>query len=114
MQAVRNKKGRWFKAGILMGMSLSMALASVPKSGISGRVTDDTAIYQRMGETQVRKVKKPEFDADLAQLSSIEGRYREKLPSYADSRNRMSGPMKRISAQKYRHSSAKRTEISRN
>jgi len=114
MKAVRNKKAQWFKAGILMGMSLSMALASVPKGGFSGRVTDDTAIYQRMGETHVRKVQKPEFDADLARLSSIEGRYREKLPSYASSENRVSGPMKRISAQKYRYSGAKPTQVSRN
>jgi hypothetical protein len=64
------------------------------------RVTDDTAIYQRLSEIQVAKEARPNFDADIERLSGIRSHYRESLPALS----RIQSPMKRIATQKYKHS----------
>ena len=90
-------KRMWFACGVVLGLtSLSVAMGSVP-----GRVTDDTAIYQNLSEIQVPKAAQINFDQDIAQLSKMEARYRENLPSLA-SNPKLAGPMKRISSQKYK------------
>ena len=82
--------------GAVFGLTaLTVAFGSVPKSG---RVTDDTAIYQNLSEIKIPKERAANFDADIERLNSLEGRYREKLPSMA----RLHSPMKRVSGQKYK------------
>ena len=90
----------WISCGVLTGLtSLSIAMGSM-------RVTDDTAIYQRMSEIRVARESRPNFDEDIARLSSAESRYRERLPVARDSR--VASPMKRISNQSYQYSGKKR------
>jgi hypothetical protein len=89
----------WFTCGLLLGLTvLSMSKAAVP---LKSRVTDDTAIYQKLSEIKVRKQMKVDFDSDLSRLSSLESRYRERLPSLAN-HPQMRAAMKRISQQRYR------------
>ncbi|HTL12145.1 MAG TPA: hypothetical protein VL588_06640, partial [Bdellovibrionota bacterium] len=67
----------WFSLGMAAGLSsLTVAMGSVPD-----HVTDDTALYQGLSEIQAQKTRDLSFDGDLAQLRSMEGRYRERLPS---------------------------------
>ena len=90
--------------GTVFGLTtLSIAMGAVPS-----RVTDDTAIYQSLSEIKAPREAHINFDADIQHLSSLESRYREKLPSVA-SDPRLSGPMKRISAQKYRMTPVKKS-----
>lgn len=92
----QNSKLKWFSYGTMAGLaSLTFALASVPS-----RVTDDTALYQNLSEIRVAKAANPNFDSDIARLSALESRYREKLQS----------PMKRIATQKYRFIGAKSSQ----
>jgi len=92
-QKQRGQKTKWFGFGLIVGMTmLSMALGSVPRTG---RVTDDTAIYDNLSEIRVRKQAKIDFDQDISRLSALEERYQERLP-------RLRGPIQRIQQQKYR------------
>jgi hypothetical protein len=104
------KKLKLFTGGLLAGLTtLSLGIASVPKHG---RVTDDTALYQRLSEIRVSREIEQNFDSDVSRLSKLESRYSEKLPALA--RNpRVAAPMKRIAAQKYRFS-GKSQSVSRN
>ena len=103
-----SKKKKLFSSGALIGLTtLSISLASVPK-----RVTDDTAIYQNLSEIRVPKGTRPNFDAEIARLSNLEGRYREKLPALSR-RAQLKGPMQRIAQQKYQFSGTKRPAITR-
>lgn len=87
------KKAVLFKVGLLGGLAtLSIAFASVPKAD---RVTNDTALYEKLSEIRVARQGELNFDGDLQRLTQIEARYREGLP------DRVSGPSKRISNQKY-------------
>ena len=86
-------------SGMVIGLtSLSLARGAVPSSIRQMKVTDDTAIYERLSEIKAGREAKPDFDGDLKRLSNMESHYREKLPS------RLASPMKRISAQQYRYS----------
>jgi len=88
----------WFTSGVMLGLTgLSVAMGSVPS-----RITDDTAIYQRLSEIRVPKQGNINFDADINHLSKIEARYQEDLP-------RLRNPMKRISHQKYRFTGSRKT-----
>lgn len=89
----------WFISGFVSGvMGLTLALASVPKSG---KVTDDTVIYQNLSEIKVAREGELNFDGDVARLHASEGHYKESLPPA-----KLRGPMKRISQRKYRPSSS--------
>ena len=102
----------WVISGTMIGLtSLSLALGSVPSSRM--HVTDDTAIYQRLSEIKVARETRPNFDGDIARLSDLEPRYREKLPSVA-SDLRLAGPMKRISSQGYRYSGQVKKSVVKN
>ena len=104
----------WAVCGTMIGLtSLSLALGAVPSQRM--RVTDDTAIYQNMSEIRVAREKRPDFDADIQRLSSLESRYREILPTLKNGgrgpRPRigkvnpsLTAPMQRVSSQKYRYS----------
>jgi len=90
------KKLMWMSCCVAAGlMSVSAVMASVPS-----RVTDDTAIYQNLSEIRVQRQKALNFDSDIARLSLLEGRYREKKLS------QLRGPSERIAKQKYRYSGA--------
>ena len=90
----------WLSVGLLFGLtSLSIAMGAVP----ANRITDDTAIYQRLSEIRAPHEAKPNFDGDISRLSSVEGRFKENLPSLAG-HPRLRAPISRISAQKYRYS----------
>lgn len=78
------------------GFTISSTFASVPSKG---RITDDTAIYQNLSEVRVARQGELSFDNDINHLTSLQARYRENLPSLHE---RVSGPMKRVSAQKYK------------
>ena len=100
-------------AGLSVGMivgitSLSAALGSVP----SHRITDDTALYQRLSEIRAPRENKPNFDSDISRLSSVESRYKENLPSLAG-HPRLRAPIERVSAQKYRYSGRRVKQASR-
>lgn len=91
-------KRMWFGCGLGLGVAtLSIALGSVPGRG---RVTDDTVIYENLSEIRVPKQGDLNFDTDIARLASIEGRYRENLPTL---RAPHQAAMKRIAEQKYRY-----------
>lgn len=81
--------------------TLSVAIASVPK-----HVTNDAALYQNLSEIRVAREKELNFDRDIAQLSSLEGRYREHLPE-VNSKKRVQTPLKRIAEKHYRYSGSK-------
>jgi hypothetical protein len=90
-----------FAFGTVVGfVALSIAVASVPKRD---RITDDTAIYQKLSEISVPRESAPNFDGDIQRLSNLEPRYREKLP--LSKQARIKGPLSRISKQPYRYSS---------
>jgi hypothetical protein len=87
------KKVAWFVGGVLTGLTcLSFAKASIP----AGRLTDETAIYQRVSEIHVKKEAKIDLDSEVRALDSRESQFREELP--------LRGAAKRISQQKYRFS----------
>lgn len=75
----------------------AVSLASVPQSG---SISDDTALYQRISEINIRKELSPNFDGDLVRLSAAQARFREDLPSLAR-HPRVAAPMQRIGAQPY-------------
>ena len=94
-------KWMWFLCGLVAGLTaLSITKASVPTQS---QLTDDTAIYQRVSEIQVKKELQVDFDSSLKELHAREKKtqYREKLPTLSDS-PRLKGPMERVSRQKYR------------
>jgi hypothetical protein len=97
-------KKLWIACGSVIGLtSLSITMAAVPPT--RSVVTDDTAIYQHLSEIKVSRESRPNFDGDIARLSSLESGYREKLPSLKGARDpRLSGPMKRIASQPYHYS----------
>ena len=89
----------WFTGGLLLGLTvLSITKAAVPKD----QITNDTALYQKLSEINVRKQAKLDFDSDIGHLAEMENLYREKLP--ASKRSRLKGAMQRISSQKYQYS----------
>ena len=91
------KKLMWFSCGLLVGLTaLSVCKASIPGKG---KVTDDTAIYEKLSEIQVRKEAKLDFDSDIGHLSQLEGQYHEKLPSLVK-HPRLKGPLARVSQQR--------------
>lgn len=89
----------WLGCATVLGLAtFSFALGAVPKSG---KVTNDTAIYQNLSEIRVARETDLNFDSDVSKLAAAEGRYQEKLPSLA-SHPRLRAPLERISKQKYR------------
>src|SRR4051812_41828803 len=93
-------KPMWFVCAIIFTLAtLSIAMGSVPSGS---RVTDDTAIYQKLSEINVGKTRPLNFDAEIERLSALETRYKEHLPTLARLPS-LQGPMKRMSAQKYRY-----------
>jgi hypothetical protein len=98
-----------FCCGAVLGLtasSVSFGAPIPPTAGLPSRVTDDTALYQRISEIQVGHEGIPNFDKDIERLSQSEGRYRERLPSLA-ANPRLKGPIARISAAKYRYAGPK-------
>src|SRR5690349_19219136 len=96
------QKLMWFFGGLFIGLTaLSITKASVPST--KSRITDDTAIYQRLSEIRVRKEAKIDFDTDINRLSHLEGRYQEKLPSLSQ-HPRLKAPLQRVAQEKYRPS----------
>ena len=90
----------WFVSGVTAGIvSLSLSFASVPT-----RVTDDTAIYQKLSEIRISKEAQINFDSDLSRLSQMENHYQERLPA-------LRAPMKRISQQKYQYTVKQPTPV---
>lgn len=89
----------WFISGTLAGIStLSIAMGSVPSRG---RVTDDTALYQRLSEIREPKQGRIDFDGEIARLDAMEQRYQERLPSLKN-HPRLKGPLARVAQQPYR------------
>ena len=78
------KMNKNFSIGLSLGLSLvaGLANASIPGGGqISGKVTDDTLIYDNLREISVKKEHEVNFDSDLSRLSAMERHYKEqKLP----------------------------------
>jgi len=69
------QKLMWFGSGLLAGLTvLSISKASVPSS----KLTDDTALYQRLSEIHVKKEAKIDFDSDINQLARLEKQYEDK------------------------------------
>jgi hypothetical protein len=94
------KKLIWFNAGLVVGLTLlSFAKASIPANS---RMTDDTAIYQKLSEIHVQKQAKLDFDSDIGHLAQLEERFDEKLP--VAGKAKIKGALKRISNQAYRFS----------
>jgi hypothetical protein len=99
----------WFLSGAFVGFTtLSVAMGSVP---IRGKITDDTAIYQRLSEIQVPHQDSLNFDGNIQRLSRLEDRFhKDKLPSLSkrplSNHPRISAPLQRVvsrvSQQKYR------------
>lgn len=89
----------WFAGGLLLGLTaLSITRASVPTKS---RVSDDTAIYQKLSEIKgVQKQPKLDVDQEIRELSLMENRYHEKLPTLAQN-PRLKGPLQRVSQQRY-------------
>ncbi len=86
----------WLSAGVFAGIStVSLAFGSVR----SGRV--DSALPQTVRELDIRKQEGLSFDSDLSRLSSLEGRYQERLPKLSQ-HPRLKSPMKRVQAKRYR------------
>jgi hypothetical protein len=87
----------WFGSGFGLGLVIvSLSFASVPS-----RVTNDVELYRNLTELRMKKEREIVFDQDLAQLSSLEKRYQETLPSLKD-HPRLQGPMQRIQETRYR------------
>ncbi len=92
-----------------LSMIMGLMVASVAFAGLPqrNRVTDDSQIYEKLTEIDVAKELKVDFDSDIRRLSALEARYGERLPKL-DADGRLAGPMKRISAQKYRYVGARK------
>src|SRR5690348_7274087 len=107
------KKLMWTGCAVVMGLTtislthVSMSFASVPARG---HVTDDTAIYQNLSDIKAQKQADLNFDGDIERLSSLEGRYKEKLPTLAQN-PRLKGPMGRVAARKYRFTGTKTAKL---
>jgi hypothetical protein len=100
------KKFSLFDVGFLLGLFAFVLF--VAKSGFAsvpplGRVTDDTAVYQNLSEISAPRQGKISFDADIQRLNQMEPKFHERLPRMAD-RPGIAGPMRRISAKKYKPS----------
>ena len=96
---MRMQKTVWFLGGMLSGLTaLTITRASVP---VTGNVTDDTALYQRLSEIHVKKEAKIDFDSDINNLAQVENRYQERLPSITQQR-RLKKPIHRVAQQNYR------------
>lgn len=110
-------KFKWIVVSAGLGaFSLSFALASVPPTSSlppSGRVTDDTVLYQSLSEIRVPRQGNVDFDQDVNSLASTEGHYREKLPSLA-SRPALAGAMKRIAQHPYHYSRSTKKQTATN
>ena len=87
--------GAFACVGVLSLVVSSLASASVPTQG---RITDDTAIYQNLSEIRAHREHDLNVDSDIARLSALEGRYKEKLPA-------LSRPIQRVKQQQYRNNS---------
>jgi hypothetical protein len=75
---LRGEDKKLFGFGAATGViMLSIALASVPTKD---RLIDDSKVYQNVSEIRAKPDAKPSFDSDIAHLSQLETRYREKLP----------------------------------
>jgi hypothetical protein len=102
MSILHKRDRKLFGIGTVIGfVALSIAIASVPNRS---RITDDTAIYQKLSEIKVPRESSPNFDSDIQHLSSLETRYREKPPLAQNPRIR--GPLNRLSKKPYRYSSS--------
>ena len=100
MSILHKRDRRLFGIGTVIGfVALSIALASVPNRS---RITDDTAIYQKLSEIKVPREASPNFDSDIQRLSSLETRYREKPPLAQNPRLR--APLNRVAKKPYRYS----------
>ncbi len=99
------KQNSWFLKGALIGgVTLSLALASVPKM----KITDDTALYQSISEIKVAKEPEVDFDRDLDLLARAEQRYHNrKAPVGYRVETARSGklvsPIERVSRQQYHY-----------
>jgi hypothetical protein len=99
----------WLSCTLMVSfMSLSMAIASVPQEHVAKDLTslnikDDTAIYQNLSETQVKKQGELNFDQDVAKLAQLEARYVEELPAVEQPRLRK--VVQRVSKKQYRSTS---------
>jgi hypothetical protein len=94
----RARDKKLFGFGALTGViMLSISLASVPSHE---KLVDDTAIYQNISEIKVKPDAKPNFDADIAHLSELEKRYREKLPVAEKNRVKLTTTAKKKPAPK--------------
>jgi hypothetical protein len=103
-------KKLWIACGALVSLtSLSIAMGAVPPA--RSVVTDDTAIYQHLSEIKISRETRPNFDGDIARLTSLEPAYREKLPSLSKD-PRLAGPMKRIASQQYHYTPRKKSVAS--
>ncbi len=89
----------WFVCATAFALTtLSLSIASVPLESM--HITNDTAIYQNLSEIKIPHEPRPNFDGDIARLATLEGNYRENLPSLTKNPSLL-GPMKRISKQAY-------------
>jgi hypothetical protein len=100
----------WFIGGVFIGLTaLSITRAAVSPM----KVTDDTAIYQKMSEIRVRKEAKIDFDSDIGRLARLEDRYHEKLPPLAH-HARLKKPIQRVARQKYKPTGSKKSSMAVN
>ncbi|MBL7714640.1 MAG: hypothetical protein JNL01_04175 [Bdellovibrionales bacterium] len=98
----------WFSCGATASVTaLSLSSASLPQSG---RVTDDTAIYQNLSEIRAKRDHKPNFDSDINSLAAMESSHREsqsRLKSDLE-KSRKRSEMKRARAERRSKKSSKR------
>jgi hypothetical protein len=95
---------------LLIGFGLVVdASAAVRKASIPSHVTDDTVIHQELREIDTKRSKKPNFDRSISKLSSLESRYRERLPLDLERHPRLKGPVNRVQKRAYRSGKAQGT-----
>lgn len=102
------QKKSLFLCGVVVGLTaLSIAFGAVPSKVVPSTVTDDTALYQNLSEIRVKRESAQHYDADINRLASMESRYRENLPTLAESA-KLKGAMQRVSQMKYKPSSKRK------
>lgn len=96
---------------LLMQIPLWVLLVSFPSLAVPtpGRITpqdirDDSHLFHELGNIDIQKEIKIDFESDVSKLDRLEGKYKEKLSGLTryESHPRLRGPIDRISRLKYR------------
>ncbi|MBU6376323.1 MAG: hypothetical protein KGQ59_10035 [Bdellovibrionales bacterium] len=101
--------GKAIMAASVVLLGASGSLASIPQSRLVAprtvvprdEIVRDQRVSEQMTELEISRENAPDFESDLARLSTRERQYRERLPGLSG-HSRLKSVVSRVSAQPYR------------